>query len=153
MARYPEPHKYTPKNPKKYKGDPTNIWIRSSWEKKLILWLDHNMSCMEYQSEQIVIPYRSPVDGKMHRYYVDFVATFRMGDNTVKTFLIEVKPYSQTLPPQKGKKRQSTYMEECKTYCVNQAKWEAAEKFAALKGMKFIKVTEYELGLKQRKQK
>ncbi|HET8687567.1 MAG TPA: TnsA endonuclease N-terminal domain-containing protein [Methanosarcina sp.] len=147
MAGYPEPHKFKPKFPKKYKGDPTNIFCRSSWEKMVMLWLDNHTSCIEWSSEQIIIPYFSPVDEKMHRYFVDFSATFKYKDGSVKKFLIEVKPHKQTLQPVKGNKKTKTFLTEAATYAVNQAKWKAAEKYAAERGMKFIKITEYELGL------
>ncbi|HET8688093.1 MAG TPA: TnsA endonuclease N-terminal domain-containing protein [Methanosarcina sp.] len=150
MAGYPEPVKYKPKNYRKYKGDPTKIIARSGWELQLMKWLDRHYSCIEWNSEGCVVPYFSPVDEKWHRYFVDFVATFKYRDGSVKKFMIEVKPYSQTQKPVKGKKKEKTFLNEAMTYTINQAKWEAAEKYAAEHGMYFIKMTEYELGLKKR---
>lgn len=150
MAGYPEPVKFKPKNYRKYRGDPTNIVARSSWEKMAMIWLDNHYSCIEWSSESTIIPYYSPVDEKWHRYFVDFSATFKYKDGSVKKFLIEVKPYSQTLKPVKGKKKEKTFLNEAMTYTINQAKWEAAEKYAAEHGMYFTKITEYELGLKKR---
>lgn len=151
MAGYPEPHKYKPKNLKKYKGDPTHIVYRSSWEKSVMLWLDGHSACIEWSSETTVIHYISPVDKKPHRYFVDFAATFKYKDGSVKKFLIEVKPHSQTLKPVKGNKKEKTFLNEAITYTVNQAKWAAAEKYAKERGMHFIKLTEYELGLAKKK--
>lgn len=143
MAKgYPEPFKYSPRNPKKYKGDPTEIWARSSWEKQVLLWLDTHPSCIEFSSEETIIPYFSPVDEKMHRYFVDFTATFKYPDNSVRKFLIEVKPKSQTQPPIRGKKKEKTFLTEAITWTVNEAKWKAAKKYAAEKGMQFIVITE-----------
>ena len=34
--------RFRPSNPGKYKGDPTNIIYRSSWEKKVMIWCDVN---------------------------------------------------------------------------------------------------------------
>lgn len=143
MARgYPEPVKFTPVNFKKYKGDPTQIFYRSSWEKQVMLWLDNQKSCIEWNSECVIVNYFSPIDEKMHRYYVDFTATFKYPDNSVKKFLIEVKPKAQTMRPVKGKKKEKTFLTEAMTWTVNQAKWEAAKKYAAERGMIFMILTE-----------
>ena len=64
--------KYIPRSSRKYKGDPRNINYRSSWEYKFMLWCDQTPSVQEWGSEEIIIPYTSPVDGKRHRYYPDF---------------------------------------------------------------------------------
>ena len=64
--------KYTPANPQKYAGDPTIIFMRSSWETRFALWCDHNPNVVKWVSEEIVIPYRCPTDNKIHRYFVDF---------------------------------------------------------------------------------
>ena len=63
---------YKPKNPKKYKGNPTTIVYRSSWELHFMKFCDRTNSIVEWGSEEIIIPYRSPLDGKPHRYYPDF---------------------------------------------------------------------------------
>lgn len=142
---------YRPKNPRKYKGDPTQIVYRSSWEKRVMLWLDMHPACIEWSSETTVIPYRSPVDEKMHRYFVDFTVTMRQKNGEAKTFLLEVKPASQTVRPTKGKKREKTFLNEALTYEVNNAKWEAARKYASERGMEFLIVTEYDIGIAQRR--
>lgn len=150
MARNYIQGKYTVKNPKKYKGDITNVIYRSSWERNVLLWLDNHPNCIQFSSEETIIPYFSPVDEKWHRYFVDFMALFKYKDGSVKKFLIEVKPYSQTLKPVRGKKKEKTFLNEAITYTINQAKWEAAQKFADANGMKFIVATEKELGIAKR---
>ena len=144
---------YKPKNPRKYKGDPTNIVYRSGWEKMALLWLDTHPACIEFSSEELVIPYVSPKDGKAHRYFVDLVATFRYKDNSVKTFVIEIKPASQAVAPNKGNKTEKKFLQEALTYEINQAKWEAAKKFCDGRGWRFIVMDEYDLGLKKRSSK
>lgn len=144
MAHYHQ-GKYSPKNPKKYKGDPTNIFWRSSWERNVLLWLDNHPACIEFSSEETIVPYYSPVDEKMHRYFVDFTATFKYPDNSVKKFLIEVKPKAQTVPPTRGKKKEKTFLTEAVTWTVNEAKWKAAKKYAAERGMFFMILTEDEI--------
>ena len=42
--------RYIPENPKKYKGDPTNIIYRSSWEKQMMIYFDNNEHIVEWQS-------------------------------------------------------------------------------------------------------
>lgn len=138
---------YKPINTSKYKGDPTNIVYRSSWELKLFSWLDRSSACIQWASEEYYIPYVSPVDGKPHRYFVDVQATFIDSNGNKKTYVIEIKPFVQTQPP-KNTKNKRVLMEATATYAVNQAKWEAAKKFCQERGYIFKIVTEYELGIK-----
>jgi hypothetical protein len=138
---------FKPKNTSKYKGDPTNIVYRSSWERIVFSYLDQHSNCIGWSSEETIIPYRSPVDGKIHRYFVDIKATFKT-NNTAKTFLIEIKPFAQTQPPTSKNKR--VLLEATATYAVNQAKWDAARKLCKESGYEFMILTEYEIGLKKR---
>ena len=91
--------KYIPENPTKYVGNPTKIVCRSMWERKMCKYLDNNTNVIRWASEEVVIPYLSPVDNKMHKYYPDFLTEIKTKDGGIKTFLIEVKPYKQTKPP------------------------------------------------------
>jgi hypothetical protein len=72
MAKYYQ-GRFKPKNPKKYMGDPTNIIYRSGWEFKLMRYLDVHPDVIEWGSEELIVPYRSPIDGRMHRYFPDFL--------------------------------------------------------------------------------
>lgn len=139
---------YKPINPKKYEGDPTNIIYRSSWERIVFNWLDRTSSCVKWSSEEVIIPYRSPVDLKIHRYFCDLKAVFRNQDGTLKTYLIEIKPFVQTQPP-KNRKNQRALTEAIATYEVNMAKWEAAKKYCKDQNWEFKIITEYEIGLKK----
>ena len=136
--------KYTPIFPEKYLGNPANIVMRSSWETRFAIWCDKNPQILKWNSEETVIPYISPVDSRIHRYFVDF--KIQTSNNT--TYLVEIKPKSQTMPPA-GAKRTQRYLTEVKAYVVNQAKWEAANTYAEDRKWKFIVLTEYELGLKK----
>ena len=138
---------YRPMFPEKYDGDPTGIVYRSSWEYKFMGWLDRSNACIRWSSEETIIPYRSPVDGKIHRYFVDFKITLRQSDGSTKTYLIEVKPYAQTLPP-KNRKNKIALMEAVATYQVNQAKWAAATEYCRQNGWEFKTITEKELAIK-----
>lgn len=135
--------KYKLKNPHKYMGDIDNIIYRSSWELKFLNWCDANPNVLKFSSEETIVPYVSPVDGRPHRYFVDF----RIVLSTGKTYLIEIKPAVQTQPP-KGTKKTKRLLQETATFLVNQAKWEAAERFAKTRGWEFKVLTEYDLGIK-----
>ena len=138
--------KYKPLNYKKYVGDHTNIIYRSSWEVKLMGWLDNNPDIISWGSEELIIPYKSPVDGRWHRYFPDFVVKMRLKDGKVMTYVIEVKPEHQTKQPVRKRKTQK-FINEQVTYIINQSKWKAADEFCHEHGWKFVVVTEKELGL------
>lgn len=135
--------KYKIKNPHKYMGDINNIIYRSSWELKFLNWCDSNQHVVKFSSEEVIVPYISPVDNRPHRYFVDFKIILSTG----KTYLIEIKPAAQTMPPT-GKKKTKRLLQETATFLVNQAKWDAAEKFAKVRGWEFKVLTEYDIGLK-----
>ena len=140
--------KYQPSYPGKYKGDPNNIICRSSWERKFCRWCDLNESILEWGSEEFWIPYLSPVDNKVHRYFPDFIIKVKESAGQVKTYVVEVKPKKQTQPPKKPKRQTKSYIYECKTYAVNQAKWKAAVEFCKDHMIQFKVITEDELGIK-----
>ena len=93
--------RYKVKNLEKYKGDPTSVTYRSLWERKFMLYCDDNPSVLKWSSEEIVIPYRSPIDKKVHRYFPDFWIQIRNSQGIKEGILIEVKPKAQTNPPKK----------------------------------------------------
>jgi|TARA_R110000824_G_scaffold343663_2_gene530303 hypothetical protein len=137
--------KYLPENVTKYMGNPTKIVCRSTWERKMCKYLDNNVNVLRWASEELSIPYLSPVDNKMHKYYPDFIAEVRTKTGDVKTFLIEVKPYKQTKPPVIKKRKTKSYDTNMKMYAVNEAKWEAAKKLCNDNQWEFTILTENEL--------
>jgi hypothetical protein len=139
--------RFIPKNPQKYIGDSNNIIYRSSWEAKVMNWLDQNPSILSWASEEMTVPYISPVDGRWHRYFPDFVVKVRTKENTLKTMMLEVKPKRQTEEPEKKKRITKQYINEVKTYGVNQSKWKAATEFCIDRGWEFKIITEDHLGL------
>jgi hypothetical protein len=134
---------YTPKNKQKFIG---KIAIyRSSFELQFMRWADNNPNVLEWGSENIIVPYKSPIDNKIHRYYVDNFLALKEGNN-IKKYLVEIKPSSQTLPPKhSNRKKKQTILYENMQYAINQAKWEAAKNFATTRGCEFIILTEKEL--------
>ena len=135
--------RYFPTNPKKYKGNPNQIVYRSLWERKVMVYCDKNDAIIEWGSEEVIVPYISPWDGKLHRYFPDCYMKVRQADGSTKKFIIEVKPKSQCKQPVKNPKRRTTkWFNEVKTFAINQAKWKSAREFCEDKGMEFKIFTE-----------
>jgi len=140
--------KFQPRNPQKYLGDPTNIVYRSRWELKFMGWLDGHPGVLQWGSEELVIPYRSPIDGRIHRYFPDFIVKKKTPEGKVDTVIVEIKPHAQTKPPavQSGKPNKR-YINEVATWGINSSKWEAASNYCKDRGWKFEILTEHELGI------
>jgi hypothetical protein len=139
--------KFTPKNPKKYKGDPTNIVYRSLWELKVMKYLDTNTSILEWSSEELVIPYICPTDNKRHRYFPDFYVKAIDANGLLKEMLLEVKPKKETREPIRKKRITKQYITEVTTWGKNQAKWKAASEYCADRNWEFKLITEEHLGI------
>ena len=130
-------------NEDKYAGKVDSIVCRSSWERFVCRHLDGNTNVRKWASEEVIVPYISPLDGQYHRYFVDFFV--ELDDGT--KFIVEVKPHKETMPPDlpaSGKKTPS-YARACQTYSVNLAKWDAAKRWAEKNDMRFFIWTEHEL--------
>ena len=140
--------RYTPKNPKKYKGDYHNIIYRSSWERKFMVYCDNSDNILEWGSEEIIIPYLSPWDGKLHRYFPDFYIKVKQAKGNIKKFIIEVKPKKQTKPPKPVSRKTKRWLNEVKTYSINEAKWKHAKEWCSNNDMEFKILTEEELGIR-----
>jgi hypothetical protein len=139
---------FKPKNPQKYKGDPTTIIYRSGWELKFMLYVDSHPDILEWGSEEFFIPYRSPIDGRMHRYYPDFYIKKKDKDGKTKTMVVEIKPLKQTIEPQKQSKKTKRYINEVMTWGINSSKWKAANDFCKDRDWQFLILTEKELNIK-----
>ena len=139
---------YKPSFPKKYQGDVRNIVCRSTWERKFCQYCDINESILEWGSEEFWIPYKSPIDNRTHRYFPDFIIKVKESTGQIKTYVIEVKPRKQTKAPRKKKNVTKTYLHECKTYAINQAKWSAANEWCKDRKIEFKIITEKELGIR-----
>lgn len=142
---------FKPNNPHKYKGDPTNIVYRSSWELRLFGYLDMHPNVIKWSSEEFFIPYKSPIDGRWHRYFPDVYVEQINKDGKKQTVLIEIKPDAQTRPPDmknkttpKGKISRR-FLNEVKTWGTNEAKWKAAQEYCIDRGWIFQIMTEKHL--------
>jgi len=99
--------------------------------------LDHDPDVVQWSSEEIIIPYVSPLDNKVHRYFPDLWYKKKDGSQ----YLIEIKPEYQQVPPttQLTKKGQMTKrsLKETFEYAKNMKKWEAAKDWCKKRGIKF----------------
>ena len=137
---------FTPRNPHKYVGDPNNIIYRSSWECRVMDWLDRNPDIISWASEELIVPYKSPVDGKYHRYFPDFLVKVKTKEGQTKTMLLEIKPKHQTQPPVQPSRKTKKFIESVITYGINEAKWKAANEYCLDRGWEFKVLTEEHLG-------
>jgi len=140
MAKYLQGF-FKPLNPHKYRGNPTNIVYRSSWELRLMSHFDAHQDIVWWSSEEHVVQYRSPIDGKIHRYFPDFI----INTKNKETIMIEVKPLAQTIEPKKQKTSTKRYINEVYTWGVNSAKWHAAEEYCKDRKWKFQIMTEKDI--------
>jgi hypothetical protein len=140
--------KYQPKNPQKYRGDVNKIIYRSLWERKFLVYCDTSDNIIEYASEEIALPYRSPIDNKIHKYFPDFYIKVRESNGEIKKYIIEIKPKKQTIEPIPQKKKTKGYIYEVYEYARNQAKWKAAIEYCKDRQWEFKIFTETDLGIK-----
>jgi len=141
--------RYTPKNPQKYRGNSHNVIYRSLWERKFMTYCDQSDSIVEWGSEEVIIPYVSPWDGRVHRYFPDFYIKVKQHDNKIKRYIIEVKQKKQCSPPDtKPARKTKRWFSEVKTWGVNEAKWKSANSWCLDNGMEFKILTEDDLGIR-----
>jgi len=111
-------------------------------------YLDDHPDVHEWASEELIIPYRSPIDGRMHRYYPDFWVKKINREGKLDVVVVEIKPFKETIEPTPQKTLTKKYLYEVKTWGVNSAKWTEARKYCKGRGWDFVIITEKELGLK-----
>ena len=142
----PKKHtRFVPLNEEKYVGKEYPV-CRSSWENRFCEWCDKNTSVIKWSSEAIQIPYYDIIKKKNRRYYPDFVMTVKDVNGRLQTYVIEIKPYKETIPPSKhGNKKDRTQIYEFCTWQTNVAKWKAAEIYCRKQGLIFRILTEKDL--------
>lgn len=128
--------RFIPKNPAKYIGNPNTIMWRSSWELRFMQWLDANNAVARWASEELSIPYVSPLDSRMHKYYPDFIIFYQDKFGQLQKEIVEIKPYKQSVQTKNMSDKDKA------TLLVNEAKWVAAAEYAAKNGAKFRVITE-----------
>ena len=145
--------KFRPKIPNKYKGNPTNIIYRSLLERRFMVYLDNTPSVLKWSSEEIVIPYVSPLDKRVHRYFPDFYMKYKTANSVIVEDLIEIKPSRHCKPPDPKRKLTKTgrtskrYLKEVNTYIINDAKWKQAVKFCEERKWGWRIITEKDINI------
>jgi hypothetical protein len=129
---------FNPKNPKKYIGDSSKIVCRSLWERNVCKFCDDNPNIIKWSSEEISIPYLSPLDNKMHNYFPDFLIQFQ-NNSGIHTWMVEVKPKKQTILKENASKKEKV------TWIINQSKWSAAKTYCEKNNITFKILTEKDL--------
>lgn len=141
---------YIPKNIDKYTGDITDIIYRSKWEYKFCLFCDNEKTIKKWESE----PNRHNVQYHViennnyvsKRYIPDFWIQIEKLNGDLEEYLIEIKPYKETIQPdepiKKSIKSLQNYEYRLKTYLKNLNKWDSAEKYCQRIGIKFFLLTE-----------
>lgn len=138
---------FKPSFGEKYIGDVNNIIYRSLWELKFMNYCDKNENILKWSSEEIWIPYISPLDNRVHKYFPDFYIKYKNTSGDLKESLIEIKPKRQTKEPKVGKTVNKKQLVEMKEYAKNQAKWKAAKEFCEDRRWEFQIITEDNLGV------
>lgn len=131
---------YKPRNPRKF-VNPQNLIYRSGLELRFFTYVDNHPDITLVASEEIKISYIHPQTRKFHWYYPDYVIKTKQG----KTFVVEVKPASQTKPPNINRKKTKRLITETQTFEINEAKWAAAVKWCEERDIKFLIMTEEQI--------
>lgn len=129
---------FYPTNPQKYRGG-TFPTYRSGWELTFMNFLDKHPYVLLWASEQIEIPYCSPLDNRIHRYYPDFFVVYKDKNSNIHRELIEIKPLSQTLEEM----ARSKYDKE--QVLINKAKWQAALAWCNKNNIQFRIMTQQQI--------
>jgi hypothetical protein len=133
---------FKPKNKEKFLGK--EAFFRSGLELKFMRFCDRNPNIIKWGSENVILPYISPFDNKIHKYYIDNFVVIKEG-NTIKKYLIEIKPSKQTKPPSTKYKNERHFLYEKALFIKNQAKWAAADHFCKKNNLEFLILTEKDL--------
>jgi hypothetical protein len=142
--RAPHQGKFKPQRPEKYVGDVQNVFYRSGLEFRVMRYFDRTPGIISWSSEEVRIPYISPVDARQHTYFPDFLIKMKHKDGSIRSVLIEVKPDSQTKPPKlpTNSRQGKRFLNETATYNINQAKWQAAQAWCQRQNATFMILTE-----------
>ncbi len=136
--------KFSPRNPSKW-VDPEHIIARSGLETKFFTLFDLSPNVIKIASEKIIIPYFDKANNKQRRYYTDLIVQYKTKSGEVKTKLIEIKSYSETIQPKKPKRITENYKHKVITWITNSSKWDAATRYAEQRGFEFCVLSERDL--------
>jgi hypothetical protein len=130
---------FTPKNPEKYVGKHAPKY-RSGWEMTFMTFCDSNKNVLYWASEAIKIPYRSPLDGKIHQYIPDFFVVYQNKHGQQIAEMVEIKPKKQSLIESRKASAKDRAI-----VAVNHAKWASAMAYCKAQGYTFRVITEDDL--------
>jgi hypothetical protein len=140
---------YNPKHPEKYHGkDVKSIVYRSGLELKCMMYFDNHKDVLYWSSEEVIVSYISPKDGRNHRYYPDFIIKMKNKNGIEEIVMIEIKPSDQIREPKPippNKKPTKRMINEILTYGINKAKWAAAEEYCRVRGWKWMIMDEKDI--------
>ena len=129
---------FQPQNPDKFIGGKLPF-ARSSWETAFMRFCDGHPNILKWASENVKIPYRNPLTGKITNYVPDFMIQYQDKNGKTLVELIEIKPKSQTvIENARGRGDKLATM-------VNAAKWTAAQEWCKIKGIHFKVITEEQI--------
>jgi hypothetical protein len=131
---------FAPKHPEKYIGNASTIVYRSSWERRFFVYCDETPGVLRWASEEFYIPYLSPVDQRVHRYFPDVWMEVQTPTGK-QAYLIEIKPKQQTELRQ-VKRKTAKFLREAMQVAINHAKWDAARAHCQERGWTFQVLTE-----------
>lgn len=138
--------KYILSHPEKNLRNARWIMFKSKLEAMFVRFLDNSPDVVrwDYENPMNAIPYFDPVQNRRRRYFVDFVLWTRGPAGTLRETWVEIKSSGETVPPKKGRNKVA-YMESCRTYATNMAKWRTAARICQARGKTFRVVTEKDL--------
>ena len=140
--------KYYPSYPRKYKVIQQTSFT-DHFGRENLWFIVTKMKGYLSRGVKSLLPYRSPLDNRVHRYFPDFYIKVQENTGHIKRYLIEVKPQNKHKTKQKKTKRQTkNYLREVYEHAINQAKWKAADEFCKDRIWEFKVMTENELGIK-----
>lgn len=138
MAKY-RIYEFNPINPEKYQGKSIPILMRSSWEVEFAKTCDLMPTTLSWSYESHEIPYKDPLTGKQKIYIPDFFVTVAQAGGYSVSYVFEIKPRHEQ---EDAYARNST---DAATIARNNAKWEAATRWADRHSAEFVVLNESDL--------
>lgn len=137
------------------------VYFRSSWERKVMIWLDHCDNVKRWGAECMEIPYQTMETNEInhrygdmtaHRYYPDFYYEIEDDDKKITRVVVEVKPQKEvdmtnaflhkTLTVPEKSRALKNFEYDFKTAYKNAQKWNAIIKYCDKMGYEFVIMTE-----------
>ena len=108
-------------------------------------YCDHTEKVVEWSSEEIAIPYRSPKDNRYHLYFPDFYMKVRNTNGSIQSYLVESEPKAQVEGPQSSSKEDQTIPNGGRDLCHQPSEMGSSERILQGQLWQFKIITEREL--------